>query len=161
MMISCLLCTILGYHFLYQIRISEAKKEMKELLRSGRYGKSIRLSLTAEEVSALEWESESELRYEGTMYDVLAQQWKEGKLLISCLRDEEETMLVRDYMMARQNAPGKPVVSLFQLISTPFVSTGILLPTIPEKEFTKRFITHPDVFPTTILTVLSPPPDFI
>jgi hypothetical protein len=89
---------------------------------------------SADKLSQLEWEDKHEFRFNGHMYDVISQEWKNGKLEIRCIADEKETSLVNHYLnIIRDHSGGKKALaSLLQLIGIQF-----LLPSsIPERQNT-------------------------
>jgi predicted transcriptional regulator len=48
-------------------------------------------------IEKLEWEGDNEFSLDGEMYDVIEKKIQDGKLIIRCINDKKETVLVKNY----------------------------------------------------------------
>ena len=133
---GCLFLTLYGYHFLFEIQLSRAKSEMKncipQFLKSGKITK---LKLNVDEAKTLEWENENEFKYKDEMYDVIERHTEGNSLIINCIPDNKETIIVNEYLkLNKGNNPSEslPSIALIKIINTQFlpssfIHTGLIL----------------------------------
>ena len=88
-----------GYILFYIERLANNKRKMKALINSTNSSSIIqKLKFTwIEYEKKLNWNEEKEFEYEGRMYDVERVEIKGNCVIIYCLRDETEEMLISNY----------------------------------------------------------------
>lgn len=98
-LLCCLLVYIGGYHLIYSLYQQELKIEMKAFLKqnkSAQFGTRFEFALNKDQITDTQfsWEEEgSEFRYQQELYDVVSLEKKAGKLVIVCLKDNDENQL--------------------------------------------------------------------
>jgi hypothetical protein len=131
LLLFCLLFATAGYQVVLRVQVWQAKNQMKrELQNSSSHKDEItEFQFAADKYNQLEWENDHEFLFNGHMYDLISKEWKNGKLLISCISDDRETVLLNEYMkINRENQSGKKTLaSLLQLICSQFVLPSSIL----------------------------------
>ena len=135
---------------------------MKRQLRvTSRYKEDItEFSFTAEKLEQLEWENKHEFRYNEQMYDVISQEWKEGKLVLQCISDEKETELLNKYIKVTRenNSSKKTLASLIQLVLAQFIIPDPILPDPNTILFRTKFPSHSSRLISIAYPIQGPPP---
>lgn len=126
----CLFFTVMGYHFIFRMRISEAKKEMRSRLLARNSPEITQFDLSLDKMEDLEWENSNEFRLNGQMYDVIEMKTSNGLVTLKCIPDHKETALVEQYIKTNQtpNSEKQPWVALLQLASAPFIVPSMTTP---------------------------------
>jgi hypothetical protein len=139
-LLSCLFLTILGYHIVFRIHLSEIRAEMKQRLRYSSSKDALVLVLDKEESSQVEWENKHEFRYQNEMYDVIDQRREGSHLVIRCIPDEKEKELLEAYeKIAQKNNNSPAQTSLIKLITAPFIVSVSESLNQPQKEIQKDY----------------------
>ena len=164
MLICGLFLNVIGYHVVFRLRQAEVKAEMKKLLRSNMNNKDVEQFVFSlkdrDAIEKLEWEGDDEFSLDGKMYDVIEKRTENGKLIIRCISDEKETILIKKYEQINNeagNSKGKTAL-LIKLIGSSYLATSASdlsindFQPIQKTSFTDGIISidHPDV--------LTPPP---
>jgi len=85
----------LGYHLISNFQRSELRESMREALETGSAKKDMRVIVFEENAAAIRWEDEgNEFYLDGKLYDVSSIEKQNGKTLIHCVCDEDESELV-------------------------------------------------------------------
>jgi hypothetical protein len=126
----CLFFTVMGYHFIFRMRINEAKQEMKARLLAQNSSELTQFELTPEKMSALEWEDEKEFVLDGQMYDVVEMKSDSGTISLKCIPDHKETALIEQYIKTNTSSGSekKPWLPLLQLATAQFIIPSINCP---------------------------------
>jgi hypothetical protein len=156
----CLFFTVMGYHFIFRMRISEAKKEMKARLLAQDSPELIQFDLTPEKVSSLEWEDEKEFLLNGQMFDVVEMNSLQGVVILKCIPDHKETALIEQYLKTNQgNSTEKgPWLALLEMAGAQFLSPTIVYPLPSELCINKTFCNFSENIFSTAFPILTPPP---
>ncbi len=105
-----------GYHLLYRLYQQGLKTEMKAYLKKNKtssFGNRFEFTLIENQVTDTQfsWEEENEeFRYRQELYDVVSIEKKAEKLVIICLKDNEENQLEKQLNQIHQlnkSAPSK------------------------------------------------------
>ena len=164
-LLSCLLLTIFGYHFIYLLRLQEIKAEMKQYLLSTQnkevtiFRISLSDSLT---LSKFQWENENEFSYNTSMYDVLQKKVTGNYLIVYCVPDEKETALIENYKkLNRDNYPvsKEKWASVLKLISTAFVPVAFSSHSYPKSCKRKFYSNSFSLLISRSHNVITPPPE--
>jgi len=117
----CLLFTLLGYHFIYRIRLAGIKSEMRARLRAPGSREVITFVFNNEEKLKLDWEDDKEIRFENEMYDVIDTVTAGHQLIIRCIPDKKEKDLLEAYQKLHDDAPSPLKSGLVKLVTTYFI----------------------------------------
>lgn len=158
--ICCLLFIIGGYHLLYQVRLAEIKADVKkELVRTPKSNLT-QLVFSATDFASLDWDGQTEFRYQGTMYDVVTIEKKENKIICFCLPDGKETALVDQYLKTQNSSEKNPSQSLVKLLKAPFLPIAFLKQEAMVRKVCTTFSLSSFSLLQTDSHVLTPPPKF-
>jgi hypothetical protein len=126
-LMTCLFFTVMGYHFIFRMRINEAKKEMTARLLAQNSSELTQFQLTPEKMSALQWENEKEFALDGQMYDVVEIKSGSGIVSLKCIPDHKETALLEQYIKTDTSSGSEkqPWLPLLQLATAQFISSSI------------------------------------
>lgn len=144
-----------GYHFIYSLYQQELKTEMKTYLsanRASEFGTIFEFTLNNNKVvdSGFTWEEENvEFRFNQDLYDIVHIEKKEGKLLVTCLKDNDENQLEKQINEIHKN--NKPFNSKTAQQTVKFFSS-FYLPNQDRKFDTKEL---KEVFKTRYLMLLN------
>lgn len=131
---------------------------MKDFLRKQKKHKDVvQISFDQQQAEKIEWENESEFRYQNEMYDLIEKKTEGNRLIIRCIPDEKETALLMDYQKtSKQNSSGTIAI---RLITLQFVLPPECL--VQQSQFiSDRNFPHPfSALLKQALPVLPPPPD--
>jgi hypothetical protein len=130
-LICSLFFTLLGYHFIYRIRLENIKSEMRAGLRSPNAREVVTLFFNNEERLKLEWEDGKEIRFNNEMYDVIDTITAEHQLVIRCIPDKKEKELLVAYQKLQDDAPSPIQTRLVKLMSSYFIPCNHYQITIP------------------------------
>jgi len=160
-----MLFILIGHHIVFRLQQSGIKNEMKKMIRSN-------LSKTEREtfsfslndqtaLSKLEWEDGHEFRLRGKMYDVIEKRIENGKLVISCISDDKETLLLSKLIddwkeNDRSNKIPNQLFQLFQALFHENNSKEIVFQT--SMTYCSQFPL--DKLPFQIKKIPTPPPQF-
>ncbi|HWJ30107.1 MAG TPA: hypothetical protein VNS32_26460 [Flavisolibacter sp.] len=161
-LLLCLLLTVFGYQVVFQLQITEAKSEMKQHIHSALYSKVYTdLIFDQQQVSKIIWMEEDEFKWNGELYDVIGKEIIDDHLVIRCIQDNKETLLVNQYLKSCNNNNGAehlPSASLLKLISTYFLYTSIEVPPSMQHRILKIYKPYSFYILANILPVSTPPP---
>jgi hypothetical protein len=158
LLFACLCFALLGYHLVFNFQLAAVKSEMKAFLRCQKDSKDVvQMSMGNEEAKQLYWENENEFRYDGKMYDVIEKKIKGNQIVIRCIPDQKETIVLNEYQ--KNNNRNSSNTTIVQLITAQFVLPVYLSLKQPEKIIKKDFIDHSSSLQNVASTVLLPPPD--
>ena len=94
-LLSLVFMSQLGYHLISNFQRSELRESMREALETGSAKKDMRVIVFEENAAAIRWEDEgNEFYLDGKLYDVSSIEKQNGKTLIHCVCDEDESELV-------------------------------------------------------------------
>jgi hypothetical protein len=129
-LLFCVLVYIGGYYLIYSLYQQELKTEMKVFLKqnkSSQFGTKFEFPINNGQVAdaKFSWEEEgAEFRYQHELYDVVSLEQKEGKLIIVCIKDNDENQLEKQ--LNEIHKTNKPVNSKTDLNSFKFFSVFYL-----------------------------------
>jgi hypothetical protein len=156
----CLFFTVMGYHFIFRMRINEAKKEMTARLLAQNSPELTQFELTPEKMRTIEWENEREFLLNGQMYDVIEMKSVNGIVSLKCIPDHKETALIDQYIKTNgsNSSEKQPWLSLLELAGAQFVIPPILCPVPAVQGINKSFHSFSmDLF-SMAFPILTPPP---
>ena len=162
LLICCFLLNIIGFHIFFYFRQGEVKTEMKKLLRLNVNINEERFAFSLNDIGAfqkLKWEGDNEFSLNGEMYDIIGKKIQDGKIVIRCIRDKEETALVNKLKDNwRENEKSNKIVNkLFELLQTPFYNAKS--EEIAFKELTINSFCFPfERLPLQVKKIPTPPP---
>lgn len=158
LLLTCLCCTMLGYHLVFHFQLTAAKLEMKKFLQNRKDHKDVvQLSFSSEQAKQLYWEEENEFRYNGQMYDVIEKKTQENQIIIRCIPDKKETALLNEYQ--KNNNRNSANSTIVQLITAQFILPADHSLQQPEKILKKNFTDFSSSLQNLASTILPPPPD--
>lgn len=116
----------------------------------------ITFSFDKNELQKTDWENDKEFEYKNEMYDVIEKTNVDGRLVIRCVSDENETALLNEYQKTNKQNHSE---SILQLLTASFL--------LPNNYFTLQPLTKTErlyanqSFPLQSLasSVALPPPD--
>jgi hypothetical protein len=156
--LTCLCCSLLGYHLIFNFQLAAVKSEMKAVLKHQRFHKDVvQLSLIKKEAVQLEWENENELRYNGEMYDVIDRKNLEDRIIIRCIPDEAETALLNEYQKHNRHNSSNSIIA--QFITTLFILPLVHSLEQPQKLLKKSFFDRSASLQNPASDSWLPPPD--
>ena len=154
---------ICGYRFFYEMQLSNAKAEMKHqisLLINSK--KVIRLVLRKEESRSIIWENSSEFQYKGEMYDVIDKDIHGDELILTCVSDSKETLIINEYfkLYKGSDVPGSiPAIALLKIITSQyFPSCFLQLSPIEKSVFNTKECDRDHAITKADLSIQTPPP---
>lgn len=158
LLIICLCCTWLGYHLVFHVQLSAVKSEMRTFLLNQKDHKDlIELSFTNEESKQLEWEEETEFKYEGEMYDLIEKKMKADQVVLRCIADRKETALLQEYQKNTKRNNSNSFIA--QLITAQFILPADYSLQQPQSVIKRNFINTSPSLLSSVSKVSSPPPD--
>jgi hypothetical protein len=90
-------------------QLNQHRQEVKNnLLASVPKSQLVLFSFTPSQLEALNWEHAHEFEYQGMRYDVVQRQENEGKVLLWCWPDAEETALYKRFKAMLKQTPFTP-----------------------------------------------------
>lgn len=107
----------------------------------------------------LEWEGDDEFRFRGEMYDVIEKKTINGKVIIRCISDKKETLLIERYkkMNGENNSRSKSAL-LIKLVDSTYLATT-------DSELCAEYVPSPlaihfqyVIIPSRTIEVITPPP---
>lgn len=129
-LLFCLLVYIGGYYLIFSVYQQELKTEMKAYLKqnkSSQFGTRFEFDLNNNQIAdtKFSWEEEgTEFRYQHELYDVVSLEKKDGKLILVCLKDNDENQLEKQ--LSEIHKGNKPTNSKTAQISIKFFSVFYL-----------------------------------
>ena len=137
---------------------------MKKFLRNNLQQKDI-VSITVSEsnASTFVFDGEEEFTYNGSMYDVVHKEKKEGFTIYYCIDDKNETALVQSFL---KHQTGDKTATSKMLLASQFLSEIF----IPSNQFALLNVAQPVIrhqayclcnYPNSYLTILKPPPQLL
>lgn len=161
LLLLCLLFTAFGYHIVFQFQIAEAKTEMQQHIHSALYSKVYSdLVFDQKHIADISWIEEDEFRWNGEMYDVISKESLGDSLLIRCIPDNKETLLVCQYLRSgKDNESGQqPSTYLIRLMNSYFLSTTLEVPAAIQHRIYKIYKPYSFYILANFLPVSTPPP---
>jgi hypothetical protein len=150
----CLLFTLLGYHFIYRIRLAGIKSEMRAKLRAPGSCEVVTISFNNEEKLKLHWEDDKEIRFENEMYDVIDTSTAGQQFIIRCIPDKKEKELLVAYQKLHDDSPSPINTRLVKLMATYFMPATHYQITIL---FPNSLINYPLYTPAVCMTTIAVP----
>ncbi|MCU0433128.1 MAG: hypothetical protein MUC87_06730 [Bacteroidia bacterium] len=145
------------------LREMHRHKVKSQILHSLPENRLIHISLSNEQLATAEFKDDGkEIAWQGRMYDIVSVKAENGKIVLRCFDDTDETLLV--WRMNKMNEesshnPWNIILNEFELISTDQCS-NYQLPLRPHV-FTRLIFAEPEfVLPAFVPNVPTPPPDF-
>ncbi|MFL5810462.1 MAG: hypothetical protein ACJ749_13135 [Flavisolibacter sp.] len=159
-LIICLFFTVMGYHFIFRMRINEAKKEMFSRLLAQNSPELTVFSLSTEKINELEWENEKEFSLNGQMFDVIEMKSSNGLIILKCMPDHKETALIDQYIKTNggNNSEKQPWMVMLELATAQFVAPSTVLTLPVEKNISKTFPSFSSKLSSAISPIITPPP---
>jgi hypothetical protein len=150
-----------GYQIVFYLQLRQVKSEMKSNINKLKSSEIISVfSFEQTKAAELEWKEDHEFRFNGELYDVIEKRFENGKLIIRCISDKNETKLIEDYKKnTEKNTPGN--ASLIQLLTSHFTSTNFYIPLIPQKDFKNFLCIYSFILTARTIDLLTPPPKFL
>ena len=157
-----LVITITGYQAVYYFYLQQVKAEMKQHLLSAASNEVTTFVIhtdNAAEVSALQWEEETEFSLNGTMYDVLEKKQHGNTLILRCIADTKETALIRQYQqLTKNNNSAQKWASLYKLLDTHYIPVDDMHMGAYALDMRKPFSRHMPSVLSCYHHILTPPP---
>ena len=150
-----------GYHLAFRIHLRQLKAEIKRnLRRAGNRKDVMELAFTTSQMRELEWEEEHEFRWNGEMYDVIEKRTEQDKILIRCIADKKEKLLLEEYQKNIEKNQGWGKASLVKLLTANYLIPAISLPAIPQRNLSKNYFSFSSCLCSIPHAILTPPPKF-
>ena len=157
LLLTCLCCSLLGYHVIYFFQIKKAKSEMVSFLKNLKQHKDVvELSFSNDELENTSWENDHEFSYHNKMYDVIEKKTVGDHLLVRCISDDKETQLVKDFQKSNHHRSNETMI---QLITTPFLLPEDQMIKQPERMVNKFFGEHFFFLHQIAASIFIPPPE--
>jgi hypothetical protein len=158
-LLLCFFFTVIGYHFLFYIQLSEIKAEMKGSLHLFPSKEIVEFSFNEKELANLQWENNDEFELNNEMYDVITRHPQDSKFLIRCIPDKKEKALVEAYQKIHRKNSGSPVQNaLIKLIAADFLAVQYKAILCPQRELKSTFLNYQSALFFIALYVLKHPP---
>jgi len=127
-LLSLLFINVIGVQVFYYFQSLQLKAEMKAFLKTTAHKdvETIVLSST----TAVEWENESEFRYNNEMYDVIDKKTEGHQQIIRCISDKKETALFKTFQKTTKQNSKQKANLLSKFISIQFVPNKEIQTTI-------------------------------
>ena len=155
----CLFFTVVGYHFVFGIHLSEIKAEMKSKLRNVPGKDVVVFSFNIAEANKIEWEEEHEFRFNNEMYDVIEKHQDGDQLVIHCIPDKKEKALLEFYQKINSGSSSSSTkTSLIKLITAPFLPSKNIVILKLQKKQQPVFFKYKFRLPNIHYSVLERPP---
>jgi len=157
--------TIVGHHIIFHLQQAGIKAEMKRLVThqlSKNETENLVFALYDQETfGKLNWEGDLEFNFNGEMYDVVSKKIVGDKMIIQCINDKKETILVNKLCndWKENDRSNKMANELFQLLQTLFHEDNSKdFPMATATAFSSSFLL--DKLPSQIKKIPTPPPQF-
>lgn len=148
-----------GYHLAFRIHLRHLKAEIKrDLRRPGNRKDITELAFTTSQLQELEWEEEHEFRWKGEMYDVIEKRSVQDKILIRCIADKKEKLLLEEYQNNIEKNQGWGKASLVKLLTANYIKPAIILPAPPQRSLSKDYFSFSSCLCFRPHTIFTPPP---
>ena len=157
--VCCLLFVTGGYHLYFELRIVEAKRQMRKELLLVPKNNVTKLIVSEKEKEALQWEDRLELRYKDEMYDVIKMEEQNGQTIIWCISDKKETWLINQYLKTqKQSSEGNSSAEILKLLTVQFIPAIVLSLAVPIQLKKQHFFDDQLKTPSFLHLVPTPPP---
>jgi hypothetical protein len=153
--------TVFGYHIIFQLQIAEAKTEMKQQIHSALYSEVYAdLVFGQQQMQNITWLEENEFKWNGEMYDVISKEFSGDSVLIRCMPDNKETLLVNQYLKSGKgdDTGHQPSNCLIRLISSYFLITSLEVPSSIQHRIYKIYKPYSFYILANFVPVSTPPP---
>ena len=152
-----------GYILVYIEQLANNKREIRVLINS-KDGSSIiqKLKFTwLDYKTKLNWKEEKEFEYKGRMYDVKRVEIKSNYVIIYCLRDETEEMLISNYEKLQESNSTKDKIASGLQLSIAFHLLAIQSETYPSEIKNNVILlsgSYVNYYKSVHVKLLTPPP---
>ena len=159
---SSLFLYIIGYHFIFHLRKTELKAQMKKFLRSQPQVEDETVFVFSLDnrnaIAQLEWEGDDEFMLRGDMYDVIDKKITGGKLIIRCIGDKKETALLKKFeKLNDENNSRNRLALLLKLVTSSYI-VSLNEELVIEDVFVPSIIYFQVQISSSVRKVLTPPP---
>lgn len=160
--VCMLLQLTLGSLFWMAMREAHRHKVKHEVLRKLPQSHLVAITLTANELAAAHFKDEGkEIEWKGRMYDIVSVKVVNGKVVLSCFDDHDETLMVlamKKMTEESNNSPYNIILNEFELLAIDHF-TKPEIPACPALSTRLHFAEPAQRFLTFIPNVPTPPPD--
>lgn len=158
----------IGFTFYFNFERAKIKKQLKTFIKKGVPKDQLKVfEFSNKEFLELKFVKKKEFKLNGRFYDIVWKtKLKNGKLLLKCVDDKQETelfknlaFLIDDYINKNTNSPLKAV---FSLIVQPVIYTNheLVIHFVPIAESKEKYFQLDPKILSRIQTIELPPPDF-
>lgn len=106
-MLSIFFLNLIGHHIIFQLQQWQIKTEIKKIAAQYPNNKDevvLVFSLNDKsDLQKIKWDGDDEFSLYGKMYDVTEKKIENGKLIIHCITDKQETRLIEKYDSINKN----------------------------------------------------------
>jgi len=160
-----LVFNIVGYRVVYFFRQREAKAEMQNFLRSMANRRSEipgLLLFQEEDLKRVRWEDDGkEFEMNEEMYDIIERRFEDGKSIIVCISDKNETALIKKFEKLRDQAQGSSQSqsnTILKLMFSPYFVSDLDYSFVLDDESNLQFLYPPSFISSINREILTPPP---
>jgi hypothetical protein len=164
-MLFTLTLNIVGYRVVFFFRQQEIKAEMRNLIRSmANHQTDIPAILfyKEEELKNVKWEDDGkEFELNDEMYDVIEKRTENGKIIIVCIGDKNETALIKKFEKLRDEARGSAQSksnTIEKLLFSSFFASDLSYLFVVDNQSSPQFVYPPSFISSINREVLTPPP---
>ena len=156
---------IVGYRVVYFFRQREAKSEMQNFLRSMANRRSEipgLLLFQEEDLKRVRWQDDgNEFEMNDEMYDVIEKHRENGKTIVVCISDKNETALIKKFEKLRDQAQGSSQSqsnTILKLMFSPFFVSDLNYSFVLGRQSNLQFLYPPSFISSVNREILTPPP---
>jgi len=162
-----LVFNIVGYRVVYFFRQREIKTEMRDYIRNMANRRSEIpgvLFFQEDDLKRVNWEDDgNEFEMNDEMYDVIEKRVENGKTIIVCISDKNETALIKKFEKLRDQAQGSSQMksnTILKLMFSPFFASDLSYSFVSSNQSNLQFVYPPSFISSINREVLTPPPQF-
>lgn len=115
-----------------------------------------------EDLKRVRWEDDgNEFEMNDEMYDVIEKRWENGKTIIVCISDKNETALIKKFEKLRDQAQGASQSksnTILKLMFSPFFVSDLNYSFAPDRQSNLHFLYPPSFISSINREILTPPP---
>ncbi len=162
----CLLVYIGGYHLIYSLYQQGLKTEMKAYLKenkSSKFGTKLEFALDGDQIKdqSFSWEEENEeFRYHQELYDVVNIEKQDGKIILICLKDNDENQLenqIKEIHKTNKSGNNKTLQNSVKFFSVFYQEKHAEI-YISEIEMKEKGVSHSSNLVSSFFEIQLPPP---
>lgn len=148
-----------GYVLIYKKQQYDIKKEMFRKI-STIIDLRLLTKLKLSKTSLPEWKDENEIKFNGSLYDIVKKEDKGSYVILYCINDQKEENVLKNFSKhfddQNKNSSSKRTIAVFSFNAV----VNFIYTLHKESVFSENIIANKDCYKSIIKNITSPPPKF-